>query len=303
MTKTQGYITLAMGEPEYVAMAANLAASIKVMDPKRRVCLIHDFPEGPDPTHAAFFDDIVFLPPDSRYPHIMNRFRLFDASPYDQTMCIDADCLLMKRDVDRYWEFAGQHYFCITGHPHTKGEWKGIRIEDMLAKYDIEYVVVMNAGVFYFDKSDESKAFFEEFGNFYLREFETLRLSASQGSKSPGGKARRSHSFELYLGIFMGMKRLLNIIMPNFDENSWMVTTWRIAFCRFDIAAGRSEIYKLSDFLFGLPILPTRVVRLSPTFPHFVGLKPKRTYARLAAEFRRIAASRAVQTADLAPAA
>lgn len=82
-----------------------------------------------------------------------------------------------------------------------------------------------------------------------------------------------------------------------------MVTTWRIAFCRFDIAAGRSEIYKLSDFLFGIPVLPTKVVRLSPTFPHFVGLKPKRTYARLAAEFRRLAAARANQPKDLASAA
>ena len=41
-TTTQGYITLATGPQEYLEMAANLAASIKVMNSARPVCLVHD---------------------------------------------------------------------------------------------------------------------------------------------------------------------------------------------------------------------------------------------------------------------
>lgn len=295
MNTTQGYVTLATGDRKYLEMAANFAASIKVMDPKRRVCLVHDFADALDPALAAFFDDLVPIPRDARYPHVMNKIRLFEASPYDQTMFVDADCLLMKHDVDRYWAHAAQHFFCITGTPERRGEWKGIMIEDVLRKRGIDYMIVMNAGVFYFDHSEASRTFFSEFKSFYIEEIETLAISNYKG--------KGSHSFELYLGIFLGMKDMRHILMPNFGNNSWMVTTWRIAFCRFDIAAGRSEIYKLSDFLFGIPILPTKIVRLSPTFPHFVGLKPKRTYARLAAEFRRLAAARAKHPEDLASAA
>ena len=283
MRTTQGYVTLATGDPKYLEMAANLAASIKVMDPRRRVCLVHDFGEAFDPTLAAFFDDLVPISRDARYPHVMNKIRLFQASPYDQTMFVDADCLLMKHDVDRYWTYAAQHFFCITGTPKRRGEWKGVMVDEILRARGLDYMISMNAGVFYFDRSEASRRFFEEFDAFYLAEIDNLSISNYKG--------KGSQSFELYLGIFLGMKDMKHVLMPNFNSNSWMVSTWRTAFCRFDIRTGLSEIYKLNDFLFGLPLLPTRMVRLSPTFPHFVGLKPKRTYARLAAEFRRLCRS------------
>ncbi|TQF77508.1 hypothetical protein FK498_12340 [Elioraea sp. Yellowstone] len=275
----EGYLTLATGDQKYVAMAANLAASVKTMDPTRRICLVHDIAAGPAAEHARFFDDLVFLDPDPRYPHVMNKLRLFRASPYERSMFVDADCLLVKRDVDRYWDHARRLFFCITGAPQRRGEWKGVRLEEIVAARALPYIVQMNAGVFFFDKSEAAARFFAEFEDFYQKEFETLAISNYRGANS--------HSFELYLGIFLGMKGLASALMPNFGNESWMVSTWRAPFCRFDIASGRSEIFKLGRFLFGLPVLPTSITRLSPTFAHFIGLKPRATYERLAGEFRR----------------
>lgn len=277
----EGYLTLATGDPKYLAMAANLAASIKVMDPGRRVCLVHDVANGPGAEHARFFDDLVFIPPDPRYPHVMNKLRLFRASPYDRSMFVDADCLMVKRDVDRYWRHAEGAFFRITGRPERHGEWKGVRLERIVRDRGLPYIVVMNAGVFLFDRSEAATRFFAEFEAFYHAEFERLAISNYRGSNS--------HSFELYLGVFLGMKDMQSVLMPNFGANSWMVSTWRAPFCRFDIAAGRAEIVKAGRFLFGLPLLPIAFTRLSPTFAHFIGLKPRATYERLAAEFRRLA--------------
>jgi hypothetical protein len=52
----QGYIVLAVGPTRYLDMAVNLAASLKVMDPGRPVCLVHD-PGATIPPEAACDDE------------------------------------------------------------------------------------------------------------------------------------------------------------------------------------------------------------------------------------------------------
>jgi hypothetical protein len=264
-------------------MAANLAASVKVMDPGRRICVVCDEGVTIAPDLRVFFDDAVELPPDPLYPHVMNKLRLFDVSPYDETMFVDADCLLVKTDVDRYWQAARTRPFSITGGKRESGEWKGVCIEEVLQQEGSKYLIQMNAGVFYFDKSAAAKEFFRGLNEFYLRRSEVLNISIYRGKKT--------QTDELYLGVFMGMMNMDCENVENLGENSWMVSTWRSVHCSFDPLRGRSVIYKANDFLFGLPFLPTRITRLSPTFAHFIGLKPRRVYSRLARTFRSMASA------------
>jgi hypothetical protein len=279
---SEGYIVLATGPIRYVELAANLAASIRVKDPKRRVCLVHDG-DGPLPDHlAGFFHDTARLTPDARYPHVMNKLRLFDLSPYERTMYVDADCLLAKDDVDDWWAMAATRPFSITGGRITGGEWKGVDIGALLKAEGIDYVVKMNAGVYYFDRSAAAAAFWRGLNEFYLGAMDRLNISYYRGEKT--------QTDELYLGVWMARLGMDADNMRNRGGNSWMVSTWRAPFVEIDIARGRSVIWKCDRFLWGLPVLPTKLVRLSPTFPHFIGLKPRRVYDRAAAEFRRLAA-------------
>ena len=107
----QGYITLALGPRKYLEMAANLAASLKVMDPRRQVAVVHDAGVSVPRDLAQYFDFRLELPPDPLYPDVMNKLRLFGVSPFEQTMFIDADCLLVKMDVDHYWHKATKNSF------------------------------------------------------------------------------------------------------------------------------------------------------------------------------------------------
>ncbi|MFT8245529.1 hypothetical protein [Roseomonas sp. BN140053] len=281
--KTQGYIVLALGPARYREMAANLAASIKVMDPGRPVCLVHDVGVTLDEEARALFDHTVALESDPRFPHVMNKIRLFELSPYTSTMFVDADCLLVKRDVDHYWNAVSSRPFSITGGKRRTGEWKGVRIEDVLRQEGAPYLIQMNAGIFHFDASEEAGTFFRELGEYYLSRMDRLNITNYKGPQS--------QSFELYLGLFMGLKGMNSDNVGNTGGNSWMVSSWRALRCDFDPRQGRSTIYKGDGHVLGLPFLPTRVVKLSPTFAHFIALKPRRVYARLAEQFRAMAAA------------
>ncbi len=274
----QGYIILATGPRKYIDMAANLAASLKAMDPSRRVCLVHDADAEVPAMLRPLFDDTACLRPDPLYPNVMNKLRLFDHSPYQQTMFVDADCLLVKKDVDHYWAAASSNFFSITGGRRTEGEWKGVRIEDVLRQEGAAYLIQMNAGVFYFDKSDQARAFFEGLNAFYLRRREFLNIALHRGEKA--------QTDELYLGVYMGLQGMDCRHVANDAGNSWMVSTWHGMGCRFDPDTGHAVIYKPSRYFSGLP-LPLGLRRLSPTFAHFIGLKPNRLYQKLANDFRR----------------
>jgi hypothetical protein len=279
---TQGYIVLATGKPAYVDMAMNLAASLRVLDPSRPICLVHDAGLDRSGELSLLFDHFVPLAPDPLYPHVMNKLRVFDLSPYHETMFVDADCLLVKKDIDVWWAECGRHFFGSGGNIIRGGEWKGVDVRPILRAHGAEYMVMLNAGVFYFRKDKEGTDFFRALGEFYLANRERLSITNYKGP--------RSQSFEFYLGLFMGLHDLKRLIVGNrMDggvEHSWMVSTWRSIWCDFAPERGRSWIFKADGFIGNLPFLPTRIVRLSPTFAHFIGLRPARTYAALAARFR-----------------
>jgi hypothetical protein len=97
--RTEGYLLLATGPAKYIEMARNLAASIRVMDARRRpVCLVHDEDAELSPDDRRFFDDYAVLPNDPLYPGFMN-----DCFFHKE----HALCLTRKPDVEDGLEAAG----------------------------------------------------------------------------------------------------------------------------------------------------------------------------------------------------
>ena len=279
---TQGYLALATGPRKYVELAMNLAASIKVVDPSRRVCLVHDRNTDIPEEARHLFDDFAVLTDDPVYRPILNKLRLFEFSPYDRSMFVDADCLLVRRDVSHYWQRCAGHPFVITGQVMTSGVWKGNAISELMARYQAQYVVKMNSGVFYFDKSAAAQSFFHELNAFYRDHSENL--VAHDGPWK--------YEDELFFGVVMGRVGMPPVLQNEGPHNTIMATTWRAPICLINPDRGRSVLYKPRGFYFGIPVLPRGFDRLSPTFVHFVGLKPKRLYERLSRRFRATVAAR-----------
>ena len=145
-------------------------------------------------------------------------------------------------------------------------------------RFDCPYVVVMNSGALYFEENPAAERVFREVDWLYSYHRDELqRLHRNQ----PG-----QYADEPFFGVAMGKLGLAPI---GIDEGagSWMVTTWRARRCIVDIDAGVCSLEKPSGFWW-----PTQArfakgwVRHSPVFLHFIGLKPRRTYRRLAQQLR-----------------
>jgi len=273
----EGYLILATGPAKYVEMARNLAASIRIMDGTRRICLVHDENARIDAGDSHYFDDYAILIDDPVYPGFMNKIRLFPTSPYARTMFVDADCLMLKRDIEDYWALARPMAFAITGGRRTHGEWKGADIAELLQQEGAPYLVQMNSGVYCFDKSPASAAFFAGLNDFYLRRKDHLGVGLHRG--------KPAQTDEIYIGLWMGLNGLESC-GGRIGENSWMVSTWRAFGMRLDPIRGSAVIRKPRHKTFGIPNPLRGWDRLSPTFVHFVGLKPVKLYERVARHFR-----------------
>lgn len=277
----EGYLLLATGPAQYVEMARNLAASLRIMDATRPICLVHDEDFEPGPGDDRLFDDYSLLPNDPAYPGFMNKIRLFGRTPYSRSMFVDADCLLMKRDVDTWWQVACSQPFAIPGTPRREGEWKGSDIGTLLRQEGAPYLVQMNSGVFSFDRSPAAARFFAGLVDFYERRHHALAVGLHRG--------RFAQTDEIYLGLWMGLSGIFPVI-SRIGHDTWMNSTWR-AF-RYELSAtqGTSMLRKPTRSIAGIPNPLFGWDTLSPSFVHFVGLKPARHYQKLASQFRAAAA-------------
>jgi hypothetical protein len=274
--RNEGYLILATGPVEYADMARNLAASLRVMDPARSICLVHDQAFAPTGQDTQLFDHFSLLSEDPRFAGVMNKLRLFPASPYERTMYVDADCLLIKSDIDVYWDMARAHPFAITGAKRTQGKWKGVDVAELLRQERAPYLVQMNAGVFCFDKSAAAADLFAGLNDFYLRRMDHLGVGLHHG--------KQTQNDEIYIGLWMGLNGLEGC-GGGFGGNTWMASTWGAFGMTLKPERGVSVIRKLNRSILGRPNPIGGWARLSPSFVHFIRLRPRRKYNRLAAYF------------------
>lgn len=275
---TQGYITLATGSRAYYDMAENFAASIRVMDPGRPLAVVIDDEAMITPLARKLFDYVIVLPTDPDYEGVINKFRLFELSPFDHTMFVDADCLMVKRDIGDYWDIGATRPFMISGRRITSGIWKGRDVATLMRDEGVSHIVEVPAGIFCFDKSEQARGLFEGIRRFYLERRHALTYDTH------GGK--RLYSDELFFSVYMAKYGIEPWARDDTQLNSWMVTTTRSLVLHANPLRGEALMLKFTGRMFGIPILPSRLTRISPTFLHFVGLKPAGVYARLATGFR-----------------
>ena len=286
----EGYLLLATGPAAYLEMARNLAASLKVMDGSRRVCLIHDLNAGLRSDDPNFFDDFAVLPHDDRFGGLMDKIRLYPISPFDVTMVIDVDCLLSKRDIDQYWEEARRTSFLIAGEKRTCGEWKGVDVANLLTQEGAPYLIEMNSGVFSFQRSNDAKAFFEGLVSFYLRRCIYLKVARHRN--------KLAQVDEVYFGLWMGLSGMQGWTRKG-RADSWMVSTWRAVHLHLDPERGYAVLRKPRHSFAGIPHPLGGWDRLSPTLVHFIGLKPRHLYRRAAAYYRsRVSAAHPTSDID-----
>lgn len=266
---SQGYITLALGAQRYYDMAINLAMSVRIKDPARPISLICD-EDGQNKVPSELFDQIITLPDLDGYRGCANKLRIYDYTPYDETIFIDSDCIVMKQDMNRHWEKFSNHNFNIAGRKLFDGDYYGIDVANLRHDMNMDFIAVGNSGVIFFRKSDEAEKLF----NLSMKLFDDQSIL-----KISHGKTQGQIADEPIFGTAMG---IMNIEPVEYtpDEGAVMIATWRGRRIRgnFD-----QDIAYLEKPLGGFHVLnrffPKQGwVAHSPSIHHFIGLKPKKLY-------------------------
>ena len=152
MTNQRGFITIATGKELYYRIAHNLLCSYKLSGGKYPFAIICDR----ENEYSASFDKVIqIVNPTNSY---LDKLRLIDYTPYDETIFIDADCLVYG-NIDSWWNlFESASDFSVFGCEikdlDTKRGWfytNGMR--EFVDR--ITYVPSFNGGVYYLRKTEK----------------------------------------------------------------------------------------------------------------------------------------------------
>jgi hypothetical protein len=160
----RGFIVVAQNSEniDYVRQAYVLAMSIKKTQPtynKFSIVTNDVIPEE----YISAFDKIIPIPfrdhAESSQWKIENRWKVYHASPYHETIVLDSDMLVLD-DIEYLWDFAKDRDLFFTSHV------KDFRGERVLKDTFYRKMFVENnlpniyTGLYYFKKSEMSSLFF-----------------------------------------------------------------------------------------------------------------------------------------------
>lgn len=272
----QGYLTLATGTPFYLDLAMNLVLSLKLNDPTRPVCVVTDrampIPDG----YRTFIDQIVYLENKPGFHGCLNKLRMNEVSPFEETMFVDSDCILLKNDMDRHWAKLQSPGFCSPGGKATSGRWYGFDIAEVIKKLGIDYMRTLNSGVFYFRQGAETDHFF------------ATALDLVEHHKELLGSFHRNKlqlADEPFIGAALGKLHTPTVSYEP-KEGSIQITTINASGIHFDPFTHTSQITRHDDFRLLGRFFPRKHVQHSPSFAHFVKLKPQAVYQHISDQLR-----------------
>jgi hypothetical protein len=156
---TEGYLLVATNNQKYFRLAGNAARSIRFFDDTRHICLACDDESAIAPEDRGCFDQVVTL---SRTDLKGTEHHLYldRVSPFERTLYVDSDCLLANPRIGEIWNKLASYDVTFPGRKITEGVWR-VDITQLRQLLNLDYVVQLNGGVFYFNRSPAAARFFE----------------------------------------------------------------------------------------------------------------------------------------------
>jgi hypothetical protein len=176
-TARRGMLTLAFGKTRFIDMAKALARSLVIHDPDLPRAVVTD---SNDAELRALFTDCI--PYKREYgSNLRQKMHLDLYSPYDETLFIDSDCLVVHK-LDHFWTaFAGVP-FGVPGfrimRPGARDEY--LDVDFLLQHFSLTGLPKFNGGTYYFKRSPEAAAFFQT-ARSLMANYKELRLKDFRG--------------------------------------------------------------------------------------------------------------------------
>lgn len=155
----RGFVTIATGDEHYYKLAVNLLRSYRLNTNKSAPFAI--IAETANKYTAEFDNYIQIKNPSHNY---LDKLRLFDYLPYEETIFIDADCLVYG-EINEWWELFGKgDDFSFFGYTYTdlntRRGW--FNTEGMKEYKDlIHFVPSGSSGICYLRNTERCKRVFD----------------------------------------------------------------------------------------------------------------------------------------------
>lgn len=171
----RGVITLAYGHQRFIDQARSLAHSLQLHAPQLPRTLITD---SSDPEIGQLFTDVISFRPEYG-SGVRQKLYLDCYSPYDKTLFIDSDCLVLG-NLESFWSAFDGQYFGVPGYKYlNKGDSDPyLDVGHVLEHLGLTEIPKFNGGTYYFTRSSEAAEFFvtargilEDWHKLRLREF------------------------------------------------------------------------------------------------------------------------------------
>jgi hypothetical protein len=140
-----GIITIAAGEKRYTDMAKMLAISLIKTNPYIKRAIVSDADEQ---ELEGLYD--IFIPYNKSYgTGLRQKLNLDKYSPFEETLFIDADCLVVK-PLQQMLDVCRKHPFVVFGGQINKGEWY-MDVAAMCRHFNLPSIPLFNGGTYYFN--------------------------------------------------------------------------------------------------------------------------------------------------------
>jgi hypothetical protein len=156
---------MAVGSKKYIDEVANLAYSLVLNSPEILRAVITD---SDDQRLLQLFDIVV--PYDIARGNPFQQKTVLDIySPFQKTLFLDADCLVVRSLIPVFELFDG-YSFCYGGGLRQSGEWYGQEIAEVSKRAGVERIARLNTGMLYFDMGQTSThGLFDSARHFYTK--------------------------------------------------------------------------------------------------------------------------------------
>lgn len=170
---SRGFLTFVQNnsKTDYLNIAYLQALSLKVTSRNNQYAIVVDAHTQRLITdrHRRVFDHIIPVPgnddaADQQWK-MNNEWKALMASPFDQTIKVEAD-LLFTSSVDHWWDILGAQDVCFTNHVVDYTE-KRSEARDYRKVFDNNQLPDIYAGLYYFKKSDTANELFEYVENIF----------------------------------------------------------------------------------------------------------------------------------------
>ncbi len=153
--KDRGYLTLAARDPRYLEMAVDMALSLRAhTDLPVALAADEELGRAARTRYAAVFSTVTRLPERFLSGRAL-KYGTAEASPFDETMFVDADCIVLG-SLDHLFAALERTDMAMTGEQLSASEDRehhGFSTTSLIRRFGLETYLKTNSGLFCFRRA------------------------------------------------------------------------------------------------------------------------------------------------------